>query len=684
MNTKLRHLIFSSAALICACDSSDDEILEVHDSAEPSPSAASELSSESEATPYSLVECPGTRIMVGILDLENYPDALCDPIEQGAYMPPGWTWDTMFATGHEQLQLAPSELPGELRKFCMFTFVEPYVPQAEDYAELFSALSNWNEIAEYGPDCMGMAAAGELNGGTVREALRTAMLDNIHLPSTSPTCSGLDCTKVVVLDTEVGDFVTPGTYLSDHGGLVAGIIAAIQGSGWSGEISYENAFPGSDGESSILHWDAGGDAGSMATLALALFKASWEFRADMPNVATSDLPVRSAVNISLGFLRDLSPGYETSPPAQALHTALQYVSCGGQLVIAAAGNNTDERCPGNQTGALAPAIYETEVAPSDDDCVDLGFEVPAVYGQEYRREPVETATYNPLVFAVGGVDGQDRPLPNTRKGGQPRLVAYASGSVGVDFQFDPARVALTGTSAAAAAVTGVASTLWGLAPELSGAEIMEIIYNAGYATGDLSDFQLGSPQAIHRLSYCAALASLCVGRDPSMCPMPTCGAQAPAVDSYLGDYATAAQVAVNSSTVYYASVGVAQSPVCEDHDLSQLLLKNPEDPICPHCNITKGAPPVANDDQVQMDIISDYKGLIVGASLSVSRSDGTRAQYTFDSSTVSALNDPAIGITIVAIDEPIAVEATLHFLVDDPAAGVVNQDNGAVIYDGST
>jgi hypothetical protein len=682
MNTTIRNLIFTSTTALFACDSFDEEELDLdleHDldeTVEPSPNGATELASESQAEPCSLVECDGTRIMVGILDLENFPNATCDPAgEAGLVLPEGWVWDDMFVSGGAPILPPVSALPPELRKFCMFTYVADSAPREGDYEPFFALMAEWKQIAEFGPDCMGMAAAGGMNGGNVRQTLRMAMLDNIQMPPTLPTCAGSSCPEVVVVDTQVGRFTNPDSYLSDHGGLVAGITKAIQGQGGR-EITYENAFPGSDGETSVLHWDTGGDTGSMATLALALFKSTWEFRAGVVGLNNAQVPVRSIVNISLGYLRELSLGYPDTAPAKALHAALQYASCSGQLVIASAGNNTDERCPDNQTGALAPAIFETEAAPTNAQCATLEFSLPHDYASAYPRVPKDSAIYNPLVFAVGGVDGQDLPLPNTRKGGQPRLVAYASNSLGVDAWFDPARVAMTGTSAAAAAVTGVASSLWGLDPELSGAELMSVIYEAGYPTGDFSDFQLGDSQPIHRLAYCPALAALCAGRDPSTCPTPVCSAQPPAADGYLDDYASATDVAISNGTIYEVTETFKPSElVCEDHDLSQVLFENPEDPACPHCKIYKGTPSV-----VSMDIIPEYKGLINDASITVVRDDRSIAQFNLDGSVVDQLNSTTVGTVIVSISESNVAKATLHVTIGSGTTAV-QLDNGLVVYE---
>lgn len=683
MNTKIRNLIFTSSTVLFACDSFDEENpeldleldLDLVEPVEPSPNGATELASESQAEPRSLVECEGTRIMVGILDLENHPHASCDPAaEAGLELPPGWVWDTMFVSGGPTIQPSVSALPAELRKFCMFTYMPQTAPRESTYLPFFAMMGEWKEMAEFGPDCMGMAAAGEMNGGNVRQTLRMAMLDNIHMPPVLPTCEGSSCPEVVVLDTQVGSFTNSGSYLSDHGGLVAGIAKAIRGHGGR-EITYENAFPGSDGESSVLHWDTGGDTGSMATLALALFKSTWEFRAGVLNLRNAKMPARSLVNISLGYLRNPSLGYPDTAPAKALHAALQYASCSGQLVIASAGNNTDERCPGNQTGALAPAIFETEEAPTDQQCAALDFALPSEYTSDYPRAPADPETYNPLVFAVGGVDGQDLPLPNTREGGQPRLVAYGSNSLGVDSWFDPARAAMTGTSAAAAAVSGVASSLWGVAPELPAAELMSMIYESGYPTGDFSDFQLGESQPIHRLAYCPALAAVCRDKDPSSCPAPVCSARPPEQHGYLEDYVSAADVAISNGTTYQVS-GILEpiAPVCENHDLSQVLLENPEDPPCPHCNIYKGTPSV-----VSMDIIPEYKGLIGSASITVIRDDRSIAQIDLDGSVVSQLNSTTVNTVIVSINETKVAAATLHLRIDYPAASV-KLDNGLVIY----
>ena len=275
----------------------------------------------------------------------------------------------------------------------------------------------------------------------------------------------------------------------------------------------------------------GGSYGSLADLAVQISDAvfSWELLGQ-----TSPL----IINLSLGWDGE----YYESPSCSGVYgcttrltgvdlvrEAIEHAVCKGALVIAAAGNRTDGSDPSQ--GPSYPAAWETESAA--EVCKSrLGAtdeEINAVLGE---------ATYRPLVYAVGGVDGRDLALDNARPDGRPRLAAPG-------FQWAvPAHPGLmdtfTGSSVAAAVTTAAAAAIWRYRPDLGPSEVMEFVYDAGErldggdGTSEQADFCVGGAacDTIRRVSVCRAVRKAIF--DGCTLPTPTIQAGAdscPASDS---------------------------------------------------------------------------------------------------------------------------------------------------------
>ena len=220
---------------------------------------------------------------------------------------------------------------------------------------------------------------------------------------------------------------------------------------------------------------------------------------------------RLIINLSLGWDGRFGGPITTSPAdlrpgVRAVYEALGVASCHGALVIASAGNRSGGPDEQVRKGPLFPAGWEARRAPTPQQCQQiLGVDEPVV----------SAATYQPLLYSVGGVRGDDVPLGNTRPGGRPSLAMPAfQAVVGVD---DGSGTLVssgihTGTSVAAAALSGIAGALWAYRPDLDAHALMERIYTAGVPLGPDAD---GNPVVgdycalprcpiIHRVSMCQA------------------------------------------------------------------------------------------------------------------------------------------------------------------------------------
>jgi hypothetical protein len=136
------------------------------------------------------------------------------------------------------------------------------------------------------------------------------------------------------------------------------------------------------------------------------------------------------------------------------------------------------------------------------------------------------------VYAVGAVDYHDDPLPTTRPQSLPRLVAHGLSVVNRDPLRAPGHsLILTGTSMAAAEVSGIAGAVWGYIPELTPHQLMEAIYSTGVSLGTspTTALCLGSEcekRLSSRVTLCHAASKL--SQTPVPCtPVPAHGGTPP-------------------------------------------------------------------------------------------------------------------------------------------------------------
>jgi hypothetical protein len=247
--------------------------------------------------------------------------------------------------------------------------------------------------------------------------------------------------------------------------------------------------------------DRGGHIGEISELAEVITKEVWDW-------LRSGNPRHLILNLSIGWdgenkldglrtdldARELS---ELEPSVQAVYGALQFAVRKGVLVIAAAGNRRGGSL-NDSNWPLLPAAWEL---------------------QRPSRLPADSK----LVYAVGGVDWQGLPLPNSRTRGLPERVAYGDHAAAEVARPDlgPGMTSLTavytGTSVATAVVSSVAAVIWHLRPELRPAEVMEIIDRSSVPQEARADFYAGRdtsplsmpPPLIRQVSLCAAVKQAC-------------------------------------------------------------------------------------------------------------------------------------------------------------------------------
>lgn len=414
------------------------------------------------------------------------------------------------------------------------------------------------------PDCNVVGAlGGPVSSSPVVEAkLRSKFLEMAGATALPTRADGTDPARVrvAVVDTspDRDPALTAGRAVagrSQHGLAVARVIRELScpGDGRSGvcigQIDDHLALPQVDEKT--VDTGRGGYFGSQVQLARAIVAAvdAWSARRQ---VAGSTEPPRLVVNLSVGW--DPGRGYETavnparastvpagslSYTAQAVRRALEHASCKGAIVIAAAGNRSGA---GSTVGPMLPAAWEKIEAPGVAAC-------EAMEGGMYFEEKNDaifpaSPVYRPLLWSASGVDAGDRAIGSTRDGGNARLVAYAdqvavsTGGGSVSGYVGP----FTGSSMAAAVVSGVAATAWGYDPKLNPAQVMQLVYDAGLdlTTSAPVDVKPRAPSycfgsTCERMTTRRVSLAIAVARACDTAPGGCGAATKTYVDSYKGD-----------------------------------------------------------------------------------------------------------------------------------------------------
>lgn len=278
------------------------------------------------------------------------------------------------------------------------------------------------------------------------------------------------------------------------------------------------------------------------------------------------------LNLSLGWDGEYDAFSALRMPGVEAYWATRYAACQGALLIAAAGNAATD----TDSGPLFPAAYEA----LPRDC----------------GAPAGEGVYQPLVHAVGGVDGRDLPLAITRPGSLPRLVAPAS-FVAVPRDTQPYFIevppVMSGSSMAAAATSGAAAFLWSLYPNAHPDLIMQALYHTAVPLGEQAEFGVdGQPlQEQRRISVARAFEFACpagviAGRCPPAASRPALPPARPAYGDARIDFAQLVALAYPNPL----ASDTDDDPPAQAEGLSAYFdawsVPQPATPNCPVCGIT--------------------------------------------------------------------------------------------------
>jgi hypothetical protein len=243
----------------------------------------------------------------------------------------------------------------------------------------------------------------------------------------------------------------------------------------------------------------GGQFGRISDLAIAILAEIKQWQEIEPDT-------KLILNLSVGWDGELhGPNgaadldarkvSELEPSVQAVYSALSYAAHKGVLVIAAAGN---------RRGGLQESQWPL---------------LPAAW--ELRQPSWLPFPLCKTVYAVGGIDWQGLPLPNSRSGGRPRRAIYGDHAV---VRTDPltftpeSTMIYTGSSVSTAVASSIAAVVWNLRPHLGPTQVMRLISRSGEVLKSRADFYawnwkplsyfIKAPH-LERLSLCGAVLRIC-------------------------------------------------------------------------------------------------------------------------------------------------------------------------------
>lgn len=472
-------------------------------------------------------EAPGVRFITQAnLDPQSGDwDCELDGSEETLVLGGRYVSKHLFAEG----SLEQTPMPDVFKSYCVFEWIPNTANVLPDAAVVTDFRNDLEEaFSRVDEDLQNVAPQDQSMADASRSALSSyyrAFMGQLQ-PLPAPD-SPLAKIRIAVTDTSpYSDDGSPNDGNSNHGlamGRLAQVFSCPAGAQCPGFITHHLALPR---QGAMDRPENGGFYGYQGEVARAIAEAVflWETTDDDANGLPDERHL--IINLSLGWEERTDELLTETPatfsmPNRAIYDALNYAACRGALIIAAAGNRTGG--PDERKGPLFPAGYEARPAPSNATC-QARFGVPAT-------EAGLGATYRPLLYAVGGVRYDDRDLASRRENGRPRLVAGGfQVNVGIgETGLNSSTGVFTGSSSAAAAVSGMAAGLWAYRPTVDRHTLMQGIYDTGInldpapnGTPVRAEVCLGAncgSRSVRRVNMCNAWHTMCANGQGA-CPPP--------------------------------------------------------------------------------------------------------------------------------------------------------------------
>lgn len=359
-------------------------------------------------------------------------------------------------------------------------------------------------------------------------------------------------------------------------------------------------FDANDPDKSPRNPETGGSVGSFVDLAEAIQRevATWEGDDKKKNL-------HLVLNLSIGWDGERFGGLTEKRvcdlPAgpRAVYLALEYANRQGALIFAAAGNSHSG--PHATGGPLLPAAWERGNIEESSCGIRLD---------------------RPLLYAVGGLQGNDRPIANARRGGMPELAAYADHVALTDR--DGVRTSTyTGTSVATAVVASIASGLWHKrGPDRNAQQVVDEL--PGVKLNYPPDFRwkyAEGERRVKRITLCSGSGKAQTCPDSSLPPLWETMAKEPKPTP--GRFEVFASYSPCQGKSYYSTLGAASIPeaFCPGENFNDFrseswLVPQPEFDPCPDCGVgparrllaasTQGSPPELEDAVLTVEISKEW------------------------------------------------------------------------------
>ncbi len=604
-----------------------------------------------------------------------------------------WSGELLFRSGDALDLMKDATLPAPLERFCRYTWLGEAPPAAEPTFD-----PTWNaKLYKLDPDRDVLMPQTPYLGGdaATRDELAEAFRQHsgtLGSGAAAQVCEQTEAAARVAVIDSAGFADAALEYASAplwhrHGLAMAELVHTVRYPNDEkncGEQQFHaQAFPYVRTSPQVQA--GGGPLGSIGSLAHALGEAVIRWRAlDRP-----DVPL--ILNLSVAW--DPTYGAALTPPGQedghtsllekpsesvpatvqAVHAVLVYAGCLDALVIAASGNNTGAPC--EQVGAMAPALWERYPAPDEAYCEGLFRSLDSLPARRLGDPAVDSAASS-LVYAAGGVTAYRLPIPVARPGSTPPRVALAFQAV---VGAGPRQTdAWTGTSVAAATLSGLAASIWTHHPALTPSQVIGLITSSGEQT----HLPVAPPAAgkARLISGHAAFAELCEKRsdgaactNPYLPPTPPEHAS-PGINTSdpvgAGLQCTATATSCGDATVRMHGCNDADATPTDVPAPSPWLRPQPEIPYCPICPVRGGKLTLSLNPDHDIDAT-----VLDNPTLEFRLADGSYVRAGLGQITVDEPVDLATyGITIdgetrsiaeVLTDDDVTAATLGFYLVDD-------------------
>jgi hypothetical protein len=483
-----------------------------------------------------------------------------------------------------------------LDRFCVYT---PRAGYTQPFAAPPDLKASMDRLAiSTATDEMVQGSLLQANSSGVAQALTTEFLSQAgHLPPSPGLPSGSTSVQITVLDTQPEGSSPPPPTSPQHGFVIANLARKLvcDGTVCAATVVNKRALNYGDPTHTItqLAPDLPGSIGTVSELGQAIYEAVPEYPHGKHLI----------LNLSIGWDGEMDLGGKGLSDAALFVQGILELAARKQVLVVAAAGNRRGGSPEGSNWPILPAAWDS--SPS----------------------------YPSLIYAVGGVDWQGLPLPNSRTNGLPVRVAY--GDHATTFVNKIPTVVYTGTSVSTAVVSATAAMVWHLRPHLTPAEVMHLIDSSGEKLPALAEFYPGrstgaqAPQ-IREVSLCAAVKKVCAKYGLN-CSTLACPAQhqPPALASLLAqcgpDLGTPFSKATSPSPVPAPCIpstllltqggDPGSPPICPTDQYGSLsaqpwVLPQPGDDPCPNCALVPTGPPgVKSQVSISPSGVTAFAGL---------------------------------------------------------------------------